>query len=87
VISSNFGSELALDLRSLFDDKNLGIEVKTQVKNLQSNNVADNLSLMNEIKAILQECSHLNPEQRLMYCQSQRYFMKLYLRKVNKQGY
>ncbi|MHA1193996.1 MAG: hypothetical protein ACTSP9_17190 [Promethearchaeota archaeon] len=79
-------SELALDLRNLFDNKNFGNEIKTQVENLQRKNVADNLSLMNEIKAILQECSHLNPEQRLMYCQSQRYFMKLYLREVNKQG-
>ena len=86
MISSNFGNEIALDLRSLFDDKNSGIEVKTQVEPLQSKNVADNITLMNEIQAILQECSHLNPEQRLMYCASQRYFMKLYLRKVNKQG-
>jgi hypothetical protein len=86
MISSNFGNELALDLRSLFDNKNSGIEVKSQVENLQSKNIADNITLMNEIQAILRECSHLNPEQRLMYCQSQRYFMKLFLREVNKQG-
>lgn len=86
MISSDFGNELALDLRSLFDNKNSGIEVKSQVENLQSKNIADNITLMNEIQAILRECSHLNPEQRLMYCQSQRYFMKLFLREVNKQG-
>jgi hypothetical protein len=86
MISSNFGNDLALDLRSLFDDKNSGAEANNQVKNLQSKPIADNLTLMNEIQAILRECSHLNPEQRLLYCQSQRYFMKLYLREVNKQG-
>ena len=86
MISSDFGNELSLDLRSLFDNKNSGIEVKSQVENLQSKNIADNITLMNEIQAILRECSHLNPEQRLMYCQSQRYFMKLFLREVNKQG-
>ena len=86
MISSDFGNELALDLRSLFDNKNSGIEVKSQIENLQSKNIADNITLMNEIQAILRECSHLNPEQRLMYCQSQRYFMKLFLREVNKQG-
>ncbi|MBY9005018.1 MAG: hypothetical protein KGD73_13660 [Candidatus Lokiarchaeota archaeon] len=86
MISSDFGNEVALDLRSLFEDQNFNSEIKTQIENLQSKNIADNLTLMNEIQAILRECSHLNPEQRLMYCASQRYFMKLYLRKVNKQG-
>jgi len=87
LISSDFGSELTLNLKSLFDNNNIsGNEVKSQADNLQSKTIADNLILMNEIKAILRECSHLNPEQRLMYCQSQRYFMKLYLREVNKQG-
>lgn len=85
MISSDFGSELTLNLRSLFDNNSRN-EVKAQADNQQSKTVADNLILMNEIKAILRECSHLNPEQRLMYCQSQRYFMKLYLREVNKQG-
>ena len=86
MLSSELGNELALDLSSLFDNKNLSNEVKTQIANLKTKNIEDNITLMNEIQAILKECSHLNPEQRLMYCASQRYFMKLYLREVNKQG-
>jgi hypothetical protein len=86
MLSSNFGDqEPVLNLNSLFEDKVIGQELKEKVDKLQKNDVGDNLILLNEIKEILHNCTHLTPEQKLMYCQSQRYFMKLYLREVNKE--
>ena len=44
-----------------------------------------NFKLLQEIQTVLQRCTHLTEKQRLMYCESQRYFMKQYLREMNKQ--
>ena len=84
MLSSNFGDqERVLNLNSLFESNIISEELKEKVEALQKKDVGDNLILLNEIKEILHNCTHLTPEQKLMYCQSQRYFMKLYLREVN----
>jgi len=84
MLSSNFGDqEPVLNLNSLFEGKIISEELKEKVDKLQKKDVGDNLILLNEIKEILHNCTHLTPEQKLMYCQSQRYFMKIYLREVN----
>ena len=85
MISSNLAdSDPILNLNNLFDASTRN-ELREKVKILQSKNVADNLTLLNEIQQILKKCTHLTPEQKLMYCQSQRYFMKSYLREINRQ--
>ena len=86
MLSSNFGDqEPVLNLNSLFENEELNRELKKKVNILLEKSSADNLTLLDEIKAILHNCTHLTPEQKLMYCQSQRYFMKLYLREVNRE--
>ena len=86
MLSSNFGNqEPVLNLESLFKNGEIGKELKEKVSKLQEKNSTDNLILLDEIKEILHNCTHLTPEQKLMYCQSQRYFMKLYLREVNRE--
>ena len=86
MLSSNFGDqEPVLNLNSLFENNIVAQELKEKVEKLQKNDVGDNLILLNEIKEILHNCTHLTPEQKLLYCQSQRYFMKLYLREVNRE--
>lgn len=86
MLSSNFGDqEPVLNLNSLFESNFISEELKEKVEALQKKDVGDNLILLNEIKEILHNCTHLTPEQKLMYCQSQRYFMKLYLREVNRE--
>ena len=86
MLSSNFGDqERVLNLNSLFESNIISEELKEKVEALQKKDVGDNLILLNEIKEILHNCTHLTPEQKLMYCQSQRYFMKLYLREVNRE--
>jgi len=62
-------TEPTLNLKDLFYEKN---------------NRA-NLNLLQEIQTVLQRCTHLTEKQRLMYCESQRYFMKQYLREMNRQ--
>ena len=86
MLSSSFGDqEPVLNLNSLFDKNIVTQELKEKVEELQKKDVGDNLILLNEIKEILHNCTHLTPEQKLMYCQSQRYFMKNYLREVNRE--
>ena len=43
---------------------------------------ADYLAISNDIQSILSNCPDLSTSQKLDYCNSQRYFMKLYLRNI-----
>ena len=43
---------------------------------------ADYLAISNDIQSILSNCPELSASQKLDYCNSQRYFMKLYLRNI-----
>ncbi|MFX0082043.1 MAG: hypothetical protein ACFE94_09845 [Candidatus Hodarchaeota archaeon] len=40
------------------------------------------LSISNDIHSILSNCTHLTSNQKLDYCNSQRYFMKLYMKEI-----
>ena len=42
----------------------------------------EDLSTLHKIHAILLNCINLNERQKLEFCSSQRYFMKLYLKKL-----
>jgi hypothetical protein len=44
-----------------------------------------NLEMLNLIKEILNNTAKLSPKQILDYCQSQRYFMKLYFKQLQKE--
>ncbi|MFW9882727.1 MAG: hypothetical protein ACFFG0_57420 [Candidatus Thorarchaeota archaeon] len=70
------------------------IEKKSEVKkteisikeSIQIENICDeNLSTLNKIHAILLNCSNLSKKQKSEFCESERYFMKLYLSKLKKQ--
>ncbi|MFX1497987.1 MAG: hypothetical protein ACFFBH_10695 [Promethearchaeota archaeon] len=43
-----------------------------------------NLEILNLIKEILTNTAKLSPQQIIDYCNSQRYFMKLYFKKLQK---
>jgi len=86
MISSGIGdTEPILNLKALFYEVELNENLKERVDNIQKNSISENLQLLKEIQAILRNCTHLNDNQKLLYCQSQRYFMKMYLREVNRQ--
>ncbi|MFX0147902.1 MAG: hypothetical protein ACFE8E_09130 [Candidatus Hodarchaeota archaeon] len=77
-------SDQILNLKDLFDDSEINYSVESELAEFKEKSKIDNFNLLQEIQTILQKCAHLNPRQRLMYCESQRYFMKQYLREVNK---
>ncbi|MHA1657687.1 MAG: hypothetical protein ACTSUT_01020 [Promethearchaeota archaeon] len=60
-------------------------------KNLESKNIKiekdENLKLIKEIHAILLNCAGLTSKQKIGYCESERYFMKLYLRGILRRLY
>jgi len=56
--------------------------IKSQ--NSEVENICDeNLITLQKIHAILLNCSNLSKKQKLEFCDSERYFMKLYLKKLN----
>jgi hypothetical protein len=77
--------EPILNLKDLFYEENLKDEIVDKINQLPEKNKRANLNLLQEIQTVLQRCTHLTEKQRLMYCESQRYFMKQYLREMNKQ--
>ena len=85
ISSSLTDQEPILNLKDLFYEKNLGSEIVDKINQLPGKNKRTNLKLLEEIQTVLHRCTHLTENQRLMYCESQRYFMKQYLREMNKQ--
>lgn len=45
----------------------------------------DNLEMVKDLQNIIQNCSNLSRKEIWDYCKSQRYFMKLYLEKLNSE--
>jgi len=78
-------SEPILNLKELFYEENFKDEIVDKINQFPAKNKRANLKLLQEIQTVLQRCTHLTEKQRLMYCDSQRYFMKQYLREMNRQ--
>ena len=77
--------EPTFNLKDLFYEKNNKDEIVDKINQFPGKNKRANLNLLQEIQTVLQRCTHLTEKQRLMYCESQRYFMKQYLREMNRQ--
>jgi len=57
--------------------------VKIKFEDMEIENFCDeNLTTLQKIHAILLNCSNLSKKQKLEFCESERYFMKLYLKKL-----
>ena len=85
MLSSRIGdSEPVLNLKGLFYDGRTTDITKKQAKAVPQKSRYDNFKLLRDIQNVLQNCSHLSDRDRLNYCNTQRYFMKLYLREINK---
>ncbi len=58
-------------------------KVKIKFEAMEIENFCDeNLTTLQKIHAILLNCSNLSKKQKLEFCESERYFMKLYLTKL-----
>ena len=77
-------SEAVLNLTNLFYEKKVNNSISETTEIMQKKARYDNFKLLTDIQTVLQKCTHLTDKDRLMYCSSQRYFMKLYLREINK---
>ncbi len=56
----------------------------SQDKDKEIENICDdNLNTIKKVHAILLNCSNLSKKQKLEFCESERYFMKLYLKKLS----
>ncbi|NVM38472.1 MAG: hypothetical protein HWN81_22970 [Candidatus Lokiarchaeota archaeon] len=85
MISKIEDSEPVLNLRELFYEKEVINEPNSkEVIEFPQKTKYDNFKLLTDIQNVLQKCRHLTQKDKLLYCQSQRYFMKLYLREINK---
>ena len=86
IISKIEDQEPVLNLKDLFSkDKIFKEIINNQVEQIPRKAKYDNFKLLTDIQNVLQKCKHLTDKDKLRYCQSQRYFMKLYLREINKQ--
>ena len=85
MISKIEDSEPVLNLRELFYEKEvINKPINRQVEEIPQKAKYDNFKLLTDIQNVLQRCRHLTQKDKLLYCQSQRYFMKQYLREINR---
>ncbi len=85
IISKIEDSEPVLNLKDLFYEKKvINSSNNKRVDEIPQKSKYDNFKLLTDISNVLQKCRHLTDKDKLLYCQSQRYFMKLYLREINK---
>ncbi|MBY9008124.1 MAG: hypothetical protein KGD63_15395 [Candidatus Lokiarchaeota archaeon] len=60
------------------------INHNTNILNYFKENIEESFEMAKDLENILKNCSDLTNEQKSDYCKSQRYFMKQYLKKLNK---
>jgi len=85
MMSSNVDkSDQVLRITDLFYEEKIKKELIKDVKSILDEPENENYTILKEIHEILENCSNLTDKQRLDYCESQRFFMKLYLREINK---
>jgi hypothetical protein len=77
-------SEPVLSLKDLFYEIEVDEIINLMPEVIQNKAKYDNFKLLTDIQNVLQNCRHLTDKDRLYYCNTQRYFMKLYLREINK---
>lgn len=77
-------SEPILNLKNLFYEIKVNYNMDEIPEVIQRKARYDNFKLLTDIQNVLQNCRHLTDKDKLNYCNTQRYFMKLYLREINK---
>ncbi|MFX1365880.1 MAG: hypothetical protein ACFFCE_17355 [Promethearchaeota archaeon] len=60
-------------------------KVNNKFEDKEIENICDeNLTILQKLHAILLNCSNLSKKQKLEFCENERYFMKLYLKKLKE---
>ncbi|KKM61384.1 hypothetical protein LCGC14_1532230 [marine sediment metagenome] len=60
-------------------------EIKIPSSSIPQENIEEDLLTLHKIHSILLNCINLSKKDKLEFCNSQRYFMKLYLKKLRDQ--
>jgi hypothetical protein len=85
MISRLEDSEPVLNLKDLFyEQKVISNPINKDLDEIPHKARHDNFKLLTDIQNVLINCRHLTSKDKLLYCQSQRYFMKQFLREINK---
>ena len=82
---SIYKTKFSVENDLLNPEKALNIDHNVEINNFNqkiSDTKTEYLSISNDIHSILSSCPDLSSNQKLDYCSSQRYFMKLYLKEV-----
>ena len=85
MMSSNANSlDQAIKITGLFNDAGIENEIIRDLEQIPKDFGNENLKILNDIQDILQNCTKLTQKEKLEYCKSQRFFMKLYLKEINR---
>ncbi|MFW9900749.1 MAG: hypothetical protein ACFFDY_05610 [Candidatus Thorarchaeota archaeon] len=85
IISKVDDTEPVLNLKDLFYEPEIvNKTINKPADEIQYKTKQDNFKLLTDIQNVLINCRHLTSKDKLLYCQSQRYFMKQFLREINK---
>ena len=77
-------SEPVLNLKNLFYEIEINNNTNESADYFPQKAKYESFKLLTDIQRVLQKRNHLTNKDRLNYCNTQRYFMKLYLREINK---
>jgi len=85
MMSSNANSlDQVVRITDLFNYAGIENEIIKDLEQIPEDFGNENLKILNDLQDILQNCTNLTQKEKLEYCKSQRFFMKLYLREMNR---
>ena len=73
-----------VNITDLFNDAGIENEIIKDLEQIPEEFGNENLKILKDIQDILQNCTKLTQKEKFEYCKSQRFFMKLYLREINR---
>ncbi len=71
-------------ITDLFNGNTIENEIIKDLEQIPNEIGNENLKILKDIQDILQNCTILTQKEKLEYCKSQRFFMKLYLKEMNR---
>ena len=85
MMSSNANSlDQVVRITDLFNDAGIEKEIIKDLEQIPKDFGNENLKILKDLQDILQNCTNLTQKEKLEYCKSQRFFMKLYLKEVKR---
>ncbi len=73
-----------VNITDLFNDAGIENEIIKDLEQIPEDFGNENLKILKDLQDILQNCTNLTQKEKLEYCKSQRFFMKLYLKEMNR---